>query len=130
MENTNCIFCKIIGGEIPAHKVYEDDNYLAFLDINPATEGHTLVIPKKHYQWVYDVEDIGEYWEVIQKITNKMLEKLKPAFVTYYTSGVDVPHAHVHVLPRKEISGEIRPKRTPDKPSEDELKRVAEKIRN
>ena len=66
----NCIFCKIIKGDIPSHKVYEDENYFAFLDIRPLNPGHTLVIPKKHYRWVWDVENIGEYYEITSKIAN------------------------------------------------------------
>jgi len=64
----DCIFCKIVKGEIPAFKVYEDNDFLAFLDINPISVGHTLLIPKKHYRWVYDVPNFGEYWQVAQKI--------------------------------------------------------------
>ena len=63
-----CIFCKIVAGELPSYKVYEDANFLAFLDIYPRTKGHTLVIPKKHYQWVYDVPEFGKYWEIAKKI--------------------------------------------------------------
>ena len=64
----NCIFCKIVSGDIPSYKIYEDDEYLAFLDIAPFADGHTLVIPKKHYQFVWDVEEVGKYIEVAQKI--------------------------------------------------------------
>ena len=59
----NCIFCKIINSEIPCTKIYEDENYLAFLDVEPKSEGHTLLIPKKHYRWIYDVENFSEYFE-------------------------------------------------------------------
>ncbi len=64
----DCIFCKIVNGEIPSNKVYEDEKFLAFLDINPLSPGHTQVIPKEHYRWVWDVPNIGEYFEVVKKI--------------------------------------------------------------
>lgn len=95
-----CIFCKIVKGGIPAYKVYEDSNFLAFLDIHPHTKGHTLVIPKTHYQWVYDVPNFGEYWEAALQVTKNILEKLQPRFVSYLTYGLDVPHAHIHIIPR------------------------------
>ena len=80
-KNNDCVFCKIVNKEIHANIVYEDDNFLAFLDIHPQSPGHTLVIPKKHYRWVWDVpidmndekgltrdSAIGKYFEVVAKI--------------------------------------------------------------
>jgi histidine triad (HIT) family protein len=96
----NCIFCKIGRGEIPAYKIYEDKDFLGFLDINPHTKGHTLVIPKQHYQWVYDVPDFGKYWETALTVTKTILDKLQPQFISYLTYGLDVPHAHIHIIPR------------------------------
>lgn len=96
----DCVFCKIIKGEIPCHKVYENDNFLAFLDIQPFTDGHTLVIPKKHYRWVYDVPNFGEYWEFAKKVTLILQEKLQPDYISYITMGKLVPHAHIHIIPR------------------------------
>jgi len=68
----NCIFCKIVKGDIPCYKIYENDKFLAFLDISEFTPGHTLVIPKKHYRFIWDVEDIEEYASVIKKICNQI----------------------------------------------------------
>lgn len=96
----NCIFCQIVEGKLPCYKVYEDDEFLAFLDIYPKVLGHTLVIPKKHYRWVYDVENFEKYWGVVLKITQAMKAKLNPYFITYVTHGLEVPHAHIHILPR------------------------------
>jgi histidine triad (HIT) family protein len=96
----DCIFCKIIKGDIPCQKVAEDENFLAFLDINPFTEGHTIVIPKTHYRWVNDIPNFGEYWEFAKK-TNQILQKnLNPIYVSYITMGKLVPHAHIHIIPR------------------------------
>ena len=97
----DCVFCKITKGEIPCHKVYEDDNFLAFLDINPIALGHTLLIPKKHYRWVYDLPNFGEYWQVAQKIAlNIKKSELDPDFISFLTVGNEVPHAHIHIVPR------------------------------
>ena len=95
----NCIFCKIAKGEIPCHKIYEDENYLAFLDIAPVCEGHTLVIPKKHYHWVWEIEDLDSFAAVIKKIAKHYQKKTKNDFVASFVWGLDVPHAHIHLLP-------------------------------
>ena len=97
----DCIFCKIIAGEIPSYKIYEDDLFLAFLDINPTNPGHTLLIPKKHYRWVYDVPEFARYWQVAQKIALSIKKSsLNPDFVTFLTIGDEVHHAHIHIIPR------------------------------
>ncbi|HEX8947086.1 MAG TPA: HIT domain-containing protein [Candidatus Paceibacterota bacterium] len=94
----DCIFCKIVAGEIPSHKVYEDDDYLAFLDIRPLSPGHTLIIPKKHYRWVWDVEDLGSYFGVARKIA-KALQKISGVDEIHMkVIGEEVPHAHVWVF--------------------------------
>ncbi|MCX6705850.1 MAG: HIT domain-containing protein, partial [Candidatus Woesebacteria bacterium] len=72
----NCIFCKIVKGEIPCYKVYEDNNFLAFLDIKPLTRGNSLLISKKHYRWVYDVPDFGSYWEAAKKVALATIKAL------------------------------------------------------
>lgn len=102
---TNCIFCRIVKGEIPTPKVYEDDNFLAFLDMHPLNRGHTLVIPKKHVRWVQDVQPFGKYWETALKVTNGIMNGLKADRVQYITVGEVVLHAHIHVVPRYEGDG-------------------------
>lgn len=94
----DCIFCKIVKGDIPCYKVYEDDAYLAFLDISQFTPGHTLVIPKKHYRFVWDVEDIAGYFDVIKKLSNHY-RALGNEYIDTLTFGRLVPHAHVHIVP-------------------------------
>lgn len=96
----DCVFCKIIDGKIPCQKIFEDDNFLAFLDIQPFTEGHTLLIPKKHFRWVHDVPNTGEYWECAKKIVKILQNKLNPDYISYITMGKLVPHAHIHIIPR------------------------------
>ncbi|PIN80194.1 HIT family protein [Candidatus Woesearchaeota archaeon CG10_big_fil_rev_8_21_14_0_10_34_8] len=102
---SDCIFCKIAKGEIPCQKVYEDNDYMAFLDINPINKGHTLIIPKDHARWVYDVEDQGSYWNVAKELAKKMEAKLEASYVMFVTWGMEVPHAHIHVVPRYENDG-------------------------
>ena len=104
-----CIFCKIINGEIPCYKVYEDDKFLAFLDISQATKGHTLVLPKKHYSNILEIEDY-EYLKVMNTVKDIAYAVTK----TFDASGCNilnncgeaagqtVMHFHVHVIPRYE----------------------------
>jgi histidine triad (HIT) family protein len=104
-----CIFCKIVQKQIPSFIVYEDDKFMAFLDINPLNSGHTLVIPKEHKRWVFDVEEFGEYWEVAKKIALAAIEALGAFTVNFFTIGfgeMSLEHAHIHVLPRFENDGQ------------------------
>jgi len=97
----NCIFCKIVHGEIPCHKVYENEDFLAFLDVYPFAKGHVLVVPKKHYRWVYDVPNFGNYWQIVQKIALNIKDSsLNPEYISFLTMGNEVPHAHIHIIPR------------------------------
>jgi histidine triad (HIT) family protein len=94
-----CIFCKIVRGELPLHKVYEDDSYLAFLDIRPVSPGHTLVIPKAHYRWVWDTPETGNYFEVAKKIAQALQKVSGVEEVHAKVVGEEVPHAHIWVYP-------------------------------
>lgn len=98
----NCIFCKIVKGEVPAHKVYEDDKFLAFLDIRPLSPGHTLVIPKDHYRFVWDVPNTGEYFEVAKKIAKSQQKSFGTEVIWSKIMGDEVPHAHIWVFPNVE----------------------------
>jgi histidine triad (HIT) family protein len=96
-----CVFCKIAKGKIPCFKIYEDKDFLAFLDINPWVEGHTLVIPKKHYRWVWDLPGdlAGKYFAVVNKIANHYRKVLNIEFIMSWIYGWEVPHAHIHLFP-------------------------------
>lgn len=120
------IFQKIIDREIPAEVVYEDNKYIAILDIFPKSKGHTLVITKEPYRWVNDVPDFGEYFEVAKKVSLAIERALGATYMTYQTYGVEVPHAHIHIVPRYNMSEE-RLERY--KPTAEELKEVGEMIR-
>lgn len=102
----NCVFCKIVKGEIPSHKVYEDKEFLAFLSIDPQSPGHTLVIPKKHYRWVWDVPNAGPYFEVAQKIALAQKKAFKTDFVLSKIVGEEVHHAHIWIFPDKNVSAD------------------------
>lgn len=108
MSDSNCIFCKIIKGKIPAYKVYEDDNFLAFLDINPQSPGHTQVIPKKHYRWVWDIPNVGEYFEIVRKIALAQQKVFGTDFILSKIIGDEVEHAHIWVFPNSGISGKAK----------------------
>ncbi len=107
----DCIFCKIVAGEIPAYKIYEDDNVLAFLDITQGTKGHTLIIPKKHIRNVYDLDEdtIFNVFKVVPKICNALKKAFSPIGLNIINNN-DQPlqsvfHFHVHLIPRYENDG-------------------------
>jgi histidine triad (HIT) family protein len=100
MKNKNCIFCQIAKGEIPCYKIFENKKFLAFLDINPRNPGHTLVIPKEHFRWVWDVPYLGEYFEVVGKVAKAIKKAMKTDFVVSFIMGEEIPHAHIHLVPR------------------------------
>jgi len=107
VTEADCIFCKIVRGEIPSKKVYEDKDTLAFLDINPANPGHTLVVPKKHSEDITksDEEDIANVMRVVKNITTNLKEKMNAIGVNVMQNngkpaGQIVAHTHFHVIPR------------------------------
>lgn len=100
----NCLFCKIINGEIPSYKIYEDDLVYAFLDINPDSNGHTLIIPKKHYLDMDDItqDTINHIIKIAKKLKKQLEEKLKPDGITLIQNNGDiqeVKHFHLHLKP-------------------------------
>ena len=105
MTDADCLFCKIVKGEIPAYKVYEDNNFLAFLDINPQSPGHTQVITKKHYRWVWDVPNAGEYFEVVKKIALTQRKAFNTDWIIEKIVGEDIFDAHIWVYPNSGTEG-------------------------
>lgn len=100
----DCIFCKIINKELPSKIVYDDDKVLAFMDINPACDGHVLVIPKKHIHDVYEIDDetLTYMFKVARSLNEKIMEKLGKDGATFsfnYGSMQEVPHIHLHIMP-------------------------------
>lgn len=99
------IFTKIVNGEIPCYKVAENEDFLAFLDINPLQEGHTLVIPKKEVNYIFDVDDElhAGLWNFAKKVA-KAIEKVVPCQrIGVTVIGLEVPHAHIHLIPLKTL---------------------------
>ena len=98
----DCIFCKIIKGKIPSYKVYEDEDFLVFLDITPVNLGHLLVIPKKHVVWMQDADDetIKDIFSLAKKMMKALKIGLKADYVSLSVVGKDVPHFHIHLIPR------------------------------
>ncbi|MFH1225846.1 MAG: HIT family protein [bacterium] len=131
----DCIFCKIIKGEIPGHKVYEDDQVLAFLDITPVSKGHTLVVPKEHTDNLLTMseEQIKQVFLAVQKIAKKIDEVLKPDGINLGMNnkpgaGQVIFHAHVHLMPRYANDGLKLWGKNYDY-QEDEAMALAEKLR-
>ena len=122
---SDCIFCKIVAGHIPSHTLYEDDKFIAFLDINPKTKGHTLLLTKEHYAWPIDVPNFGEYFEAAKKIGLQLQGNLGATFVSFQTFGTEVAHAHIHIVPFYSMTEEAHRTR----PSTEELLALLEKIK-
>ncbi len=97
------IFSKIVSGEIPAYKVAEDDKFLAFLDINPVAEGHTLVIPKKEIDYLFDLDDdlLADMMVFAKKVARALDKAIVCKRVGVMVVGTEVPHAHIHLVPFK-----------------------------
>jgi histidine triad (HIT) family protein len=102
MKDENCIFCKMVAGEIPSYKVYEDENFLAFLDIHPQTTGHVQIIPKDHHRWVWEVPNVGEYFEVARKIAVAQQKAFNTELIRSQVFGEEVLHAHIWVFPHED----------------------------
>lgn len=106
-HDQNCIFCKIVAGEIPAAKVYEDEHVFAFLDISQVTEGHTLVIPKKHEKDIYELSEQSaqHVFQAVPKIARAIKKQFQPVGINLLNNneapaGQSVFHYHIHILPR------------------------------
>lgn len=102
----DCIFCKIVAGEIPSTKVYEDTDFLAFLDIRPQSPGHTQIIPKKHYRYVWDLPDAGAFFVVAQKIAHAQQKAFGTDWILAKIIGDEVHHAHIWIFPNNKVAGD------------------------
>lgn len=126
----DCIFCKIVKGEIPSYKVSEDENFYAFLTINPINPGHTLVIPKSHVSYIFDMEEesLANLMKACKPIALTLQQKLKPKTgkIGIMVAGLEVPHTHIHLIPMNsegDLNFDKAKSSTPD-----ELKEVLKKI--
>lgn len=125
------IFTKIIKGEIPSHKIYEDAKTLAFLDIYPAVPGQTVVVPKNQVEFVWDLpdEDYAALMATTKKVARQLRQVLKTAYVGTKVEGVDVQHAHVKVYPFNTITEYNAPQDTSKEPDHASLAAMAEKLK-
>lgn len=123
------IFSKIVNNEIPAYKVAEDENYLAFLDAFPLAYGHVLVIPKNETDYIFDLES-EEYiglWKFSQRVAKAMQKVLICKRIGVAVVGLEVPHAHIHLVPLNEVS-DINFEREKKKFSTEKMREIAQKI--
>ena len=125
------IFTKIIKGEIPCHKIYEDEHTFAFLDIYPACEGHTLVIHKTPTEFVWDLTDehYAQLMATVKKVARHYREVSGKPYVKLSVVGTDVPHNHVHIMPFETTTETHGTGREAAEPDHETLARVAEKLR-
>jgi histidine triad (HIT) family protein len=134
MSDPDCIFCKIVAGEIPSHKIDEDDKTLAFMDINPWTRGHALVIPKAHSRNIYDAsaDDLAAIHVAAQRVARRMRDRLDCEGLNVLQSSEPVAmqtvfHTHVHVIPRYSDDG-LRLPAHPKPADHEELAALAEEL--
>ena len=129
-----CVYCRIVSGEIPAVKVYEDDRVLAFLDLHPIAEGHTLVIPKAHVPFFLDLheEDYHAVATVVQQLGRKIRAAFNPVRLGLLVKGFDVNHTHYHLIPMQEDADITSGRYTgvPPEATAEQREAVAEKIRD
>lgn len=123
------IFERIVAGEIPSKKIWEDDNHLAFLDIRPVSVGHTLVIPKQATDYLFDLpeEEYAALMNAARQVSIKLKQRLDCKRVVMMVYGYEVPHAHVHLVPTNAISDVSFPE--PNQQAIDQLDQTFEKLR-
>ena len=123
------IFSRIIAGEIPSYKIAEDQNFYAFLDINPVAWGHTLVVPKKETDYIFDIDDkdLGEMMAFTKRVAAAIKEAIPCKKVGMAVLGLEVPHAHIHLVPLKG-EGDMDFKNKIENPSPEKMKEVCEAI--
>lgn len=126
----SCIFCKIGAHEIPAHTIWEDDFYIAFLDLRPVNPGHLLIVPKLHIPYVFDMAgpDYTELFQVAKKIAGPLREATGCKRVGLSIEGFGVDHAHVHLIPLNQAN-EMNPERAREM-LQKELEKMAKTIKN
>ncbi len=124
------VFTKIVNGELPAYKIAENDKFLAFLDINPLAEGHTLVIPKKEIDYLFDIEDdmLAEMTIFAKKIAKALDKAIECKRVGVLVVGTEVPHAHIHLIPFKN-EPQVCITAPKMKLSDKEMQEIAERIK-
>jgi len=123
------IFSKIIAGDIPCYKIAEDEAFFAFLDIHPVTKGHTLIVPKKEIDYLFDLDDetLGSMMIFAKKIAGAIRKALPCVRIGVSVIGLEVPHAHIHLIPIRKES-DMRIGRTKEKLTPEEFQAIASAI--
>ena len=123
------IFSRIINGEIPSYKIAEDDRFFAFLDINPVNWGHTLIVPKREEDYIFDLtdEELGDMMVFAKKVARAIKEALPCRKVGVTVLGLEVPHAHIHLVPLKN-EGDMNFSHKITDPSPEKMKQIAAAI--
>ena len=132
----SCIFCKILNGDIPSNKVFENDNFIAILDVFPANEGHTLVIPKKHFENIFEIDEetLKEGYAIAKRIASSIKKSLNMENINILQNngvlaGQTVNHFHIHVIPRLENDTVVM-KSTPISIDNEKIKQIMLDIKN
>ena len=125
------IFTKIVNGEIPSHKIAENDDFLAFLDVFPLAKGHTLVIPKKETDYIFNLDETEyrELWSFAKAVSIKLEKAIPCKRIGVAVIGLEVPHAHIHLIPINHV-GDINFSQPKLKFSDEEMAEIAESIKN
>jgi histidine triad (HIT) family protein len=131
-QDPNCPFCNVASGKFPSHKIYEDDLVMAILSIDPMREGHTLVIPRQHWPKVWSITDDELYTRlmiVARNIALVLNKTFKPKHLIELAEGMDVQHAHFHLIPAEKGYGEIAAEHITKDPNHQKLEKLAENIK-
>ncbi|MBD3198100.1 MAG: HIT domain-containing protein [Candidatus Lokiarchaeota archaeon] len=137
MSDENCIFCKIVNDEIPSKIVFENSTTIAFLDIHPISEGHTIVIPKNHYKTLENLPDneINTLFQTVRDVASLIYKRLQVGGYNivqnnHEAAGQVVNHAHIHIIPRNKGDQRFKAKIPKSQASEEELNNVLEKLKS
>ena len=125
------IFSKIVRNELPSFNVYENENHIAFLDINPLKTGHTLVVPKKEIDYIFDInsKEYDDLWNFAKIVAKGMRKVIECERISIVVMGLDVPHAHIHLIPFNNIN-DIDFSKPKLKISNEEMQKTADLIKN
>jgi histidine triad (HIT) family protein len=128
MKGQDCIFCKIAGGQVQSFKIWENDRFYSFLDANPLNQGHLLIIPKRHVDYFFDLnnEEYIEIMEIARKIEGPLKKATRAKRIGLVVEGFEIAHAHLHLIPLHN-SNDLDPRRV-KKGIPQEMKAIAEKI--
>ena len=130
IDDTECLFCSLVRGDLPSHRVYEDENFIVMLTIHPVNPGHVMVVTKEHIESFYDVEDAlyTQLMLLVKRMARVVKQVMKPLQVVMETSGIGNRHVHVHVIPVHGLYDRV-PKEIMERigttPTDDELAAVA-----